>query len=420
MANATRMTRTQWTFLLMLLISVCINYVDRGSLGVAGKMLESELHIDHVMFGKLGSAFFWTYAAFQIVAGWLVDRYNVNWVYGLGYLLWSVAMLLTGYVEGIAVLFGLRLLLGIGESVAYPAYSRIIARGIQPEHRGVANALVDAGSKMGPALGVLLGGLFMGHFGWRFFFVVTGAASLLWLIPWMILAPREAVSTEAEQRPPGMARICRERSAWGTFIGLICGNYAWYFLVFWLPNYFREARHYTQQEMSIFGSIPFWGVAAASLFGGWASDRWIARGGSITKVRKFFVATGLGLATLMLPAAMIPNAKLSLTLLTIACLSFGLYTSNVWAITQTLAGPSASGKWTGLQNAFGNISGVFGPWFTGWLVQETQSYIAAFVVTALFLAGGVFCFLFMVGPVRPVDWEPNNATLATKRLATTD
>ena len=136
MANATRMTRTQWSFLILLLISICINYVDRGSLGVAGKMLESELHLDHVMFGKLGSAFFWTYAAFQIVAGWLVDRYNVNWVYGLGYLLWSVAMLLTGYVEGIAMLFGLRLLLGIGESVAYPAYSRIISRGIQPEHRG--------------------------------------------------------------------------------------------------------------------------------------------------------------------------------------------------------------------------------------------------------------------------------------------
>src|SRR5436309_1951293 len=169
MAKAAGMTRTQWTFLMLLLISICINYVDRGSLGVAGKMLESELHIDHVMFGKLGSAFFWTYAICQPLAGWLVDRYNVNWVYGLGYLLWSVAMLLTGYVEGIAVLFGLRLLLGLGESVAYPAYSRIISRGIEPEKRGVANGLVDAGSKMGPALGVLLGGLFMGRVGWRFF-----------------------------------------------------------------------------------------------------------------------------------------------------------------------------------------------------------------------------------------------------------
>ncbi len=406
MANATRMTRTQWSFLILLLISICINYVDRGSLGVAGKMLESELHLDHVMFGKLGSAFFWTYAAFQIVAGWLVDRYNVNWVYGLGYLLWSVAMLLTGYVEGIAMLFGLRLLLGIGESVAYPAYSRIISRGIQPEHRGVANALVDAGSKMGPALGVLLGGLFMGRFGWRFFFVATGGASLLWLVPWMFFAPREAVMLPGEeQRTPGMARIFRERSAWGTFIGLFCSNYAWYFLVFWLPNYFREARHYTQQEMSVFGSIPFWGVAAASLFGGWMSDRWIARGESITRVRKFFVAMGLGLATLMLPAAMIQNSKLSLTLLTIACLSFGLFSSNVWAVTQTLAGPSASGKWTGLQNGFGNISGVFGPWLTGWLVQRTHSYVAAFLVTAIFLAGGVVCFLFVVGPVKPIDWD---------------
>jgi MFS transporter, ACS family, D-galactonate transporter len=316
-------------------------------------------------------------------------------------------MLLTGYVEGLAVLFGLRLLLGLGESVAYPSYSRIISRGIQPENRGVANALVDAGSKMGPALGVLLGGLFMGRFGWRFFFVLMGAASLLWLIPWMFFAPREAVSAEPwlEPKAPSMARICCERSAWGTFIGLICGNYAWYFLVFWLPNYFREARHYTQAEMSIFGSIPFWGVGVASLFGGWASDRWIARGASITKVRKFFIAIGLGMGTLMLPAALIQNSKLSLALLTIACLSLGLYSSNNWAVTQTLAGPSASGKWTGLQNGFGNISGVFGPWFTGWLVQETHSYVAAFVVTTVFLLVGVLSFLFVVGPVTPIEWD---------------
>jgi len=231
----------------------------------------------------------------------------------------------------------------------------------------------------------------------------------------MFFAPREAVMLPGEeQRTPGMARIFRERSAWGTFIGLFCSNYAWYFLVFWLPNYFREARHYTQQEMSVFGSIPFWGVAAASLFGGWMSDRWIARGESITRVRKFFVAMGLGMATLMLPATMIQNSKLSLTLLTIACLSFGLFSSNVWAVTQTLAGPSASGKWTGLQNGFGNISGVFGPWLTGWLVQQTHSYVAAFLVTAIFLAGGVVCFLFVVGPVTPVDWDAVAGSRAIK------
>ncbi len=405
------MLRSQWIFLILLLISICINYVDRGSLGVAGKMLQGELHLDQIAFGKLGSAFFWTYAIFQIVAGWLVDRYNVNWVYGAGYLLWSVAMLLTGYVEGLTMLFGLRLLLGLGESVAYPSYSRIISRNFEEEHRGVANSMIDAGSKMGPAIGVLLGGLFMGQYGWRAFFIATGFASLLWLVPWAIFAPKEAVAqidAPAEKRPTIM-RILSERSAWGTFIGLICSNYAWYFLVFWLPNYFRDARHYTHNEMSIIGSIPFWGVAAASLFGGWLSDRWIANGQSVTRVRKFFVVMGLGLSTLMLPAAMIQNSMLSLVLLTIACMSFGLFSGNVWAVTQTLAGPSAAGRWTGLQNAFGNISGILGPWLTGWLVQTTGSYIAGFLVAALFLAVGVVSFLLIVGPVREVNWDGNKS-----------
>ena len=305
------------------------------------------------------------------------------------------------------MLFALRLLLGLGESVAYPSYSRIISRNFREEHRGVANALIDAGSKMGPALGVLLGGLFMGHYGWRTFFIVIGFASLLWLVPWAIFAPKEAVSTQPGglRGAPSIARIFRERSAWGTFLGLICSNYAWYFLVLWLPNYFRDARHYTHGEMSTFGSIPFWGVASTSLLSGWLSDRWIASGQSVTRVRKFFVAMGLGLSTLMLPAAMIQDSCISLVLLTIACMSFGLFSGNVWAVTQTLAGPTASGRWTGLQNAFGNISGVLGPWLTGWLVQSSGSYISAFLVAAVFLIVGTCSFLFIVGPLEEVDWD---------------
>jgi ACS family D-galactonate transporter-like MFS transporter len=328
--------------------------------------------------------------------------------------------MLTGYVEGLTMLFGLRLLLGLGESVAYPSYSRIISRNFREEHRGVANSLIDAGSKMGPALGVLLGGLFMGHYGWRSFFIVIGVASLLWLVPWAIFAPKEAVMTEPRdmRSAPTIARIFRERSAWGTFLGLICSNYAWYFLVLWLPNYFRDARHYTHGEMSTFGSIPFWGVASTSLLSGWLSDRWIARGQSVTRVRKFFVVMGLGLSTLMLPAAMIQDSRISLTLLTIACMSFGLFSGNVWAVTQTLAGPCASGRWTGLQNAFGNIPGIVGPWLTGWLVQTSGSYVSAFVVVAVFLVVGTGSFLFIVGPLEEVDWY-RDGTMA-KRPAVGD
>jgi len=119
------------------------------------------------------------------------------------------------------MLFCLRLVLGAGESVAYPSYSKILAGNFREQQRGFANAAVDAGSKIGPAIGVTVGGLLMGRLGWRVLFLGIGGASLQWLIPWHIWAPKDqALVREEMGKVPSLAEICSKRSAWGTFLGL--------------------------------------------------------------------------------------------------------------------------------------------------------------------------------------------------------
>src|SRR5579872_1824757 len=169
-AASTKLSPALFGIALLLAISVLINYVDRGTLAIAAPLLKEDLHLSPSQLGILLSAFFWTYAPFQIVSGWFVDRFEVTWVLAGGFLLWSVATAATGLVHGFAVLFVLRLILGIGESVAYPSYSKILARDFAEHHRGLANALIDAGSKCGPAIGTLLGGVLMAAYGWRPFF----------------------------------------------------------------------------------------------------------------------------------------------------------------------------------------------------------------------------------------------------------
>src|SRR6195256_344209 len=181
-AIESRLTRAHWVVLALVVISICINYIDRGALSVAAPSLARELHFNKTQLGALFSTFFWTYAGFQLVAGWLVDRYDVRWVLGLGFLIWSLATFFTGLSGSFATLFALRLLLGMGEAVAYPSYSRILAGSFPERRRGTANALIDAGSKCGPALGVLIGGLVVRHFGWRALFVTLGIGSLVWLL----------------------------------------------------------------------------------------------------------------------------------------------------------------------------------------------------------------------------------------------
>ena len=110
----------------LLALSIFINYIDRGNLALAAPLIKDELRLSFYQMGLLLSSFFWTYAIFQIVSGWLVDRFPVNWVLALGILLWSAATLGTGLVRSFTTLLAMRLILGIGESVAYTSYSKII------------------------------------------------------------------------------------------------------------------------------------------------------------------------------------------------------------------------------------------------------------------------------------------------------
>jgi MFS family permease len=399
--------RMQWIVLILLVISVCINYVDRGNISVASYDLKTALNLNPLQLGYLFSAFFWTYAGFMVLAGWMVEKYNVIWVYAIGYLIWSLATALTGLANSFVVLFGLRLLLGMSESVAYPSYSKILAAGFPERQRGMANGLLDAGSKLGPAIGLVVGGSILAHFGWRMLFVSIGVASLVWLVPWCAVAPRiRTKDLKRHKDTPSFGEILRKRSAWGTFLCLFCSNYGWYFMLTWLPGYLRMERHYSAETMALAGSLPFWAVAGGAVFGGWLADRWIHRGASPTKVRKTFVVSGLLLsAVFLMPASVVPNQIFAMGLLVTASFSFGLCSGNTWAITQTLAGPVAAGKWTGLQNCAGNMAGIVAPTVTGFIVQETGSFYFAFLWVCFMFLAAACSYLFVVGRVEPVSWQ---------------
>ena len=410
----TARARGQWILLALLVVSVTINYIDRSNLSIAASRLSSELQLDPEKIGLLLSSFFWTYAAMQIVAGWLIDRYSVYWIFAAGFFIWSAATALTGLAGGFATIFALRLLLGVGESVAYPAYSKIIAHGFHEHQRGLANGLIDAGCKAGPALGLLIGGLIVGRYGWRPLFVSIGLVSMLWLVPWIWVTMRarkpsaDNVEHTGLEVGPGLMEIAGQRSAWGTFLCLFCGNYVWYFLLTWLPWYLIRERHYSEAAMGRFGSMAFWAVGLASLLSGMLSDRMVRGGGSPTFVRKLFAAGGLMGAIVIVGVPLIESQTASLALLVFACISFGCYSSHPWLISQTLAGPAAAGRWSGMQNAIGNLAGVVAPWLTGLIVKDKGHFVYAFAVVGVILGLGAASYLLVVGRIEPIVWKPKN------------
>lgn len=389
----------------LLALSAFLNYIDRGNLSLAAPLIKDDLGLSVYELGLLLSSFFWTYALFQIVSGWLVDRFDVNWVLALGVLLWSAATFGTAFVHGFTLLLVMRLILGIGESVSYPSYSKIIARHFSELQRGRANSLISAGQACGPAFGTLLGGLLMARIGWRLFFLALGITSSFWLFPWLRNMPKakEPVA-QAWLETPSILEILKHRAAWGTFAGLFAYNYLSYFLITWLPFYLVHERHFSLQTMSLVSGLAFLALAASAAISGWISDQWIAAGGEVTRVRKTFTGSGPLLASTIVLVSVIADHRIAMGMLVFVCICMGMCSSNLWAVTQTLAGVSTAGKWTGLQNFVGNFAGVIAPALTGFVVQRTGRFFWAFVITGAMTLLGGFAWIFVVGPIRQVPW----------------
>jgi len=347
--------------------------------------------------GVLLSAFFWTYSASLIGAGWLVDQIEVRWIYALGFLLWCTATLSTSLATSFTALIFTRLLLGVGESVTYPSNSRILATVFPENRRGLANAVTDLGGRVGPLFGTLGGALLVKAAGWRGLFFITGSVGLLWIVPWLIWAPRGILSaTSANQTPIGWTELLTRRDVWGTFGGLFGANCFWYFLMNWLPSYLVRERHFSMGRLAIWGAIPYLLMAISSVTAGFFADRWISAGGSAVAVRRGFLVTGLVLAAVFLPLCLVPKIEMALAALFVTCLALGLYFSNLWALTQTLAGPQAAGRWTGMQNACGNVAGILSPMITGWIVNRTGRFALAFAAASAACLAGAASFGLLV------------------------
>jgi len=391
--------------LFLLAFSVLINYIDRSNLSIAAPLLQDELHISNSQLGILLAAFFWTYGLMQLPAGWLVDRFDVKWVFAAGFFLWSIATAVTGLLHGFMALIAVRVVLGVGESVAFPSYSNVLGRYFSEARRGLPNAMVMAALSLGPAIGVLAGGMVVGRFGWRPFFFSLGLGSLLWLIPWLAWMPKKVVPAKSVAHGAGFLAIVRQRSAWGTCLGQFCINYFLYFLVTWLPSYLKRGRNFSMDDVGKYGGMLFLMSAISAMAWGKLSDYWIKAGGTPTRVRKTAMVVGQVGVGVSLVLTAITQGHVFIAMLALTGTFLGISICSGWAITQTLAGPLAAGRWTGFQNFIGNFAGWVAPMLTGFLLDRTGRYQWPFFITAGVAWIGAISWGLVVGPVEPVVWE---------------
>ena len=405
-----RHSSTAWVVALLTIV-LLINYVDRGNLATAAASIQDDLHLSKGQLGFLLSAFYFSYVVAMAPVGWLAERYGAHLVLAAGAAIWAVATFLTGFAVGFTSLLLLRLLLGLGESAAFPCSSKLIAVTVKPAGIGTANGFTGFGYLAGPAVGTYIGGMLTGSVGWRPVFIIFGALSALWLWPWsrVRIAPAAVQAGQPTIAAPPLSDILRQRGLWGASLGHFASNYNFYFILSWLPYYLVKARGFSMQSMAGVLGIAYLVNAFAALAGGWCADRWVSSGRSASTIYK---AT-MGISHLASIALMAGVALLSVHAMVVCLFVYeillGFASPGVFAIPQIMAGPTATGRWVGVQNTCGNLAGILAPAITGVIADATGSFTAAFGLAVLVNVLGLAGWIFILPQVAPLNWQQSGA-----------
>jgi len=397
------LTLWQWKLCGFLLMATALSYLDRQALSVVAPVVAGELKLDNEQLGRLLSAFFYAYAAMHIAVGWILDRYNIRFTYGLFVALWSCSQILAGFARGFRELFVCRLLLGAFETAGQTGAARIIARTLPPRERAFANGLMMSGGSIGAMLAPVLMIFLANRYGWRFGFIVLGALGLLWAAAWVwwfrppaaVLqgTSNRATLTEADQ----IRVILRNPRFWACVAGAACTIPILHISAAWVPTYFvQEWGMKVSGALSGYLFLVYAGLDIGFIGGGAAVSWLISRGYSVARarVRVLWIS-----AAVMMTAGLVPFAPaVGFAVAGIFLLNMGraCWGALFLAFNQDIA-PGRVGLIAGVMGFLGSLMGALLVWLIGWITKSGGFDGPFWMIAVLVLAGTI--------PVATARWE---------------
>jgi MFS family permease len=405
-----------------------INYADRVNISVAAPVMMTALGWDEAHFGVVFSAFLIGYTLLQIPGGVIADRWSARNLLAtacVGFSLFTALTPLGGLAFGL--MLAIRFLVGVFESVSFPAYASLNSRWIPRSEYSRAQTLSLSGAYLGQTLSYPLTTWLVLTFSWPMAFYFNAAIGVGWLIAWLAFAtntpaehskmsPTELREIEANLAPRPRARV----SSWTVLkspqvlwlsLSYLLLVYGLWMIVFWLPTYMVKARGFSMQAMGWIGMIPTFASFLGLISGGVLSDALLRRGFSPRFARAQGPSLCIALAAPFLVAAvLVPWGSVS-----VACLTMYLFLSNVagggyWSMPLEL-NAKAVGVISGVMNCAGNFAGIFGPLTAGVLITATGNWSLPFLVVAGFalMAFLVFYFLVLPEPIEVQEQLPEAA-----------
>ncbi|GAC1415252.1 MAG: MFS transporter [Burkholderiaceae bacterium] len=412
-----KLNRATTQVLLLLCVMYFITYVDRVNVSTAAAGFGKEFNLSKTQIGFVFSAFAYPYLLFQIIGGWLADKYGARRTLMVCAFIWATATILTGLVGGLASLVVARMLLGLGEGATFPAATRAMANWTEPSRRGWAQGFTHAFARIGNAVTPPLVVALITLTSWRGSFVVLGGCSLVWVIWWSIYfrdnpsEHKDITKEELAVLPPYGLFKDRPKVPWGplfkrmlpvTIVYFCYGWTLWLFLS-WIPQYFLHNYSMDLKKSALFSAGVFFAGVIGDGLGGLVSDKILHKTGDLDKARRNLVVLGMVGAL----ASLVPLLFIHDVVIAAVCLSLGFFFAEftigpMWAIPMDIA-PRFSGTASGMMNTGSALAAIISPVVGGYIIDKTGNWELPFIGSiVLMLVGSGLAFTMRPGqPFEP-------------------
>ena len=419
--------RATRNFLVLLVVMHFILFIDRVNLAAAAETMKQDLGLSNIALGLAFSAFNYAYAPFQLVGGWFADRFGARRTLTVCGLTWSLTTIATAAVTGLASLFAVRLVLGMGEGATLPAATRALSKWTSLAARGKAVGITHAAGRLGAGASVPIVAFLITWFSWRFSFVALGILSAFWAAAWCWYFredPRQHPRiTAAELAALPAAEPAGHTGSgpvpWRRLIPRVaplmmiyfCQGWTGWLFVTWMPSLLQKNYGLDLKKSSFFYAAMLFSAMVAELLGGVLTDYLLRRTGNLKIARSLLIAVSwcFVLAGLV-PAILIHELVIGLAGFTVALFFLGVAIAPLWTATMDIA-PNYAGSSSALMNAAGAVAGIFSPVAFGWILDRTGSWTAPFAFSVALLLFAIV-MTSRIRPDRPIDAAPTVRSLA--------
>jgi len=378
-STAAKASKHRWGIIGLVFLATVINYLDRQTLSVAAPVITEEFQMSNVSYSRVVFAFMLAYTIMNGISGPMLDRIGTKLGYAVCIAWWSAAAMLHSLSRGPLSLGVFRFLLGMGEAGNWPAAVKVVAEWFPVRERALASGIFNSGSSIGALIAPPLVAWFILRSGWRSAFLIVGGSGLIWLAIWLFIyyTPKGSYHKSSE-RPVSAWKLLRTRWVLMFTVSKVFSDPAWYFYIFWFPQYLKSARGFDIASIGKFAWIPFLTADAGNLIGGACAAALLSRGIGVIWARKVAVMAFALLMTCAIPAVFVSNVFLSIALISTATLGYTGALANLLAMPADRFPKNTVGSVWGIASMGAGFGGMLFSLLTGWIVDH-YSYVPVFV-----------------------------------------